>query len=54
MTYPAWKEMTPTQKFDFLHDWCERLSHAVEEQRAVAQSLHERLREVEAKVAGIS
>ena len=27
--HPAWKEMTPDQKFDFLHEWCENISLAV-------------------------
>ncbi len=54
MTYPAWKDMTVEQKCDFLHEWCERLSRAVEQQASVCQSLHERLRAVEAKLAGIS
>jgi len=54
MTYPAWNDMDPSEKFEFLHEWCERLSRAVEEQRGVSQSLHKRLRKVEAKVAETS
>jgi hypothetical protein len=54
MIYPTWADMTDKQKFDFLHEWCERLSRAMEQQQAVTQSLHERLRVVEGKVAGKS
>jgi len=54
MARPAWKDMTAHQKFEFLNDWCARLSVALEDQQAVSQSLHERLRQVEAKVAGTS
>jgi len=54
MAYPAWKDMTAHQKFEFLNEWCARLSVEFENQRAVSQSLHERLRQVEAKVAGTS
>jgi uncharacterized protein YmfQ (DUF2313 family) len=54
MAYPAWKDMTAREKFEFLNEWCARLSVALEDQRAVSQSLQERLRQVEAKVAGIA
>ncbi len=54
MTYPAWKDMTDPQRFDFLNEWCARLSSAIEEQRAVSQSLQERLSRVEAKIAETS
>ena len=54
MAYPAWKDMTAHQKFEFLNDWCARLSIALEDQQAVSRGLHERLRQVEVKVAGTS
>ena len=52
MPYPAWKEMTDEEKFDFLHQWCENLSRSVQQQGAWIQHLHERLRAVEAKAGG--
>lgn len=50
MTFPPWKEMSPEQKFEFLHQWCLNLSAAVERLGNQTQALHERLRVVEEKL----
>lgn len=50
MAPPAWNEMSYQQKCDFLHQWCENLSAAIQELRGHTQGLHERLRTVEAKL----
>jgi len=52
MAHPTWKDMTAHQKFEFLNEWCASLSVALEAQQAVSQRLHERLQQVEAKIAG--
>ena len=54
MTHLAWDKMTDQQKFDFLHEWCDRISRAVQHEQAISESLHERLRRVEVKLAGTS
>jgi hypothetical protein len=46
--HPAWKEMTPDQKFDFLHEWCENISLAVRGLEEQNNSLHARLQAAEA------
>ena len=40
--------MTPDQKFDFLNEWCQNLSRAVRLLEDQDNSLHARLRVVEA------
>ena len=52
MAHPAWNNMTAHQKFEFLNEWCASLSVALETQQADSKHLHERLQQVEAKVAG--
>ena len=52
MAHLAWKDMTAHQKFEFLNEWCASLSVALEAQQADTKRLHERLQQVEAKVAG--
>jgi len=54
MAYPAWKDMTSEQKFEYLHEWCTRITRAVQSLGAENRSLHERLRAVEAKVEEIA
>jgi hypothetical protein len=49
MNYPAWKEMSDDQKFSFLHEWCENLTHKVEMQERTIQYLHEHLQAAEGK-----
>jgi hypothetical protein len=46
--YPPWKDMSDAQKFEFLHEWLERVSLAVQTLQGATQGLHERLRVVEA------
>jgi hypothetical protein len=51
MSYPAWRDMTADQKFEFLHEWCGNLTRKVDQQEHTIQLLHERLRAAEAKMA---
>jgi hypothetical protein len=52
--YPAWASMPPKQKFEFLYEWIANLDQAVKTLREDNQLLHERLRQAEAKAAGIA
>ena len=54
MAHPAWKDMTAHQKFELLNEWCASLAVALETQQEDSKRLHERLQQVEAKVAGTS
>jgi hypothetical protein len=54
MAHPTWKVMTAHQKFEFLNEWCASLSMALETQQTDTKRLHERLQQVEAKVARTS
>jgi hypothetical protein len=45
--YPAWKDQTVEQKFDFLHEWLMNVEITVRDLRADTRGLGERLRAVE-------
>jgi hypothetical protein len=47
---PRWLSLKDSEKLEYLREWCDRLTRGVEEQRAVTQSLHERLQRVERKL----
>jgi hypothetical protein len=49
MNFPAWKDQTADQKFEFLHEWCDNLSRKVDQQRNTIDILWNRLQEAEAK-----
>jgi len=44
--------MATEQKLDFLHEWCDNLSRALQGAQASIQNLHERLRVAEGKAGG--
>jgi hypothetical protein len=50
--YPAWKDMTPDQKLDYLKEWLENIDRAVKNIRQNDEGLFQKIREVEAKIAG--
>jgi hypothetical protein len=50
----AWKDMDDPKKFEFLHQWCDNLSVAVQRLGAANQEILRRLQAVEEKVAGAS
>jgi hypothetical protein len=51
--FPAWKDMTDQQKFDFLHEWCANMSRQIDRQGAMINDLYYRLSEVDKKTGGV-
>lgn len=42
-----WQQMTDSQKIDYLRQWCEQLTRALEQRAAQIDRLEERLRAIE-------
>ena len=52
MTYDAWKRLSEPEKIDYLFRWNEKLEETLNRLLSSAQLFHERLRKVEAEIAG--
>ena len=49
--WPAWKDQTPEQKLDFLHEWLMNTEQTIKEIGATTLNLRDRLRRVEEAIA---
>ncbi len=45
--YPAWKDMSPGQKFEFLNEWCSNLSRQVQTLESENQDLRNTVRRLQ-------
>jgi hypothetical protein len=52
--YPAWGQMTPDQKFEFLNEWATNLTNSDRYRQNELQSLQEQILHLQSEVSNLS